>query len=152
MPLTVVGIDPGTRGGIAVLDDASGRVLLAQGFTPDMTVTEFTALIKSALALGPVKGVYLEKVGHKRGDGSRGSFTFGRAGGVDFLLSALGVKALYVPPIFWQAKLECLTSGNKNISKRRATELFGNQVKVTHNISDALLIAEYGRRQLDLRG
>jgi hypothetical protein len=38
------------------------------------------------------------------------------------------------------------TKGDKNVSKRRAQELFP-QLKVTHATADALLIAEYGRRQ-----
>jgi len=39
----------------------------------------------------------------------------------------------------------CLTKGDKNVSKRRAQELFP-ALKVTHAIADALLIAEFARR------
>jgi hypothetical protein len=41
--------------------------------------------------------------------------------------------------------MQCLTGGDKNISKRRAQELFPS-LKITHAVADALLIAEYGRR------
>jgi hypothetical protein len=41
--------------------------------------------------------------------------------------------------------MSCLTKGDKNVTKSRAQELFP-EVKVTHAIADALLIAEYGRR------
>jgi hypothetical protein len=40
----------------------------------------------------------------------------------------------------------CLTKGDKNVSKKRAQELFPS-IKCTHATSDALLIAEYGNRQ-----
>jgi len=38
-----------------------------------------------------------------------------------------------------------MTGGDKNVSKRRAQELFP-EIKITHAIADALLIAEYARR------
>jgi hypothetical protein len=40
-----------------------------------------------------------------------------------------------------------MSKGDKNVTKRRAQQLFP-QLKVTHAIADALLIAEYGRRVL----
>jgi len=40
----------------------------------------------------------------------------------------------------------CMTKGDKNVSKRRSQELFP-QIKVTHAIADALLIASYGAKQ-----
>ncbi len=40
---------------------------------------------------------------------------------------------------------QILTKGDKNVSKRRAQELFP-ALKVTHAIADALLIAEFARR------
>lgn len=147
--MSVVGIDPGSSktSGIAALSYA-GVVLMAEAFASDMTVTELTALFQRALAFNP-HSVFLEKVGHKRGDGARGSFTFGGAArGVEFMLYGMGVKPKYVHSTFWQARLECLSGGNKSVTLRRAKELFGDQVKVTHGIADALLIAEYGRRCL----
>jgi len=54
--------------------------------------------------------------------------------------------AVDVYPMMWQAKMECLTGGNKNVSKHRAQELFPG-VRITHAVADALLIAEYGRRR-----
>ena len=38
-----------------------------------------------------------------------------------------------------------LSKGDKNVTKSRAQELFP-ELKITHAIADALLIAEYGRR------
>jgi hypothetical protein len=39
----------------------------------------------------------------------------------------------------------CLTKGDKNVSKRKAQELFPS-TKVTHAIADSMLIAAYGRK------
>jgi hypothetical protein len=39
-----------------------------------------------------------------------------------------------------------MTKGDKNVSKRRAQELYP-QLKITHSTADALLIATYGTRQ-----
>jgi hypothetical protein len=38
-----------------------------------------------------------------------------------------------------------MTKGDKNVSKRKAQELFP-QLKITHATADALLLAEFGRR------
>lgn len=50
-----------------------------------------------------------------------------------------------VAPVKWQTAMQCRTGGDKNISKRRASELFPG-VRLTHAIADALLLAEYARR------
>ena len=149
----VAAIDPGTKGGIAVLSD-DGFVLMARAFYPEMPAKELGAWISEALEYKP-RGVFLEKVGHKRGDGARGSFTFGGAYRlVEGILLGHGVKPRYVPPAFWQARLECLSGGNKTVTLKRAKFLFGNQVggsldfTINHGTADALLIAEYGRRCL----
>jgi len=49
-----------------------------------------------------------------------------------------------ISPQRWQRALGCLTSGNKNISKQRAQQLFP-QLKITHCIADATLICYYGK-------
>lgn len=40
----------------------------------------------------------------------------------------------------------CLTKGDKNISKARAQQLFPT-AKITHATADALLLAEWRRKQ-----
>jgi hypothetical protein len=61
-------------------------------------------------------------------------------------LTAAGIPFERVTPQKWQKAMGCMTKGDKNVSKRRAQELFP-QLKITHAIADALLIAEYGRKQ-----
>lgn len=155
----LMGIDPGVSGGIAVLRN-DGAILYVRGFNTVETERELSLILRDATAIlksyPNSQRCYMEKVqyigkrpGKGKGDGGKGAFTFGKIYG--FLkgnLSARDVSILDVYPAMWQAKLECLTRGNKNISKRKAREIFGFAVdlKITHAIADALLIAEYGRR------
>jgi len=145
----ILGIDPGVKGGAAWLD-YEGRVV---------SILPFAGLSEQEIALGfiyaTVTRCFMEKVGYigkrpgrEKGDGGKGSFTFGRSYGFyRGLIMAQGIEILDVPPAFWQSKMGCLTGGDKNVSERKAQELFP-QIKVTHGIADALLIAEYGRRML----
>jgi Holliday junction resolvasome RuvABC endonuclease subunit len=137
-----LGIDPGVTGGIAILRD-DGTVVE----TYRMPATERDLL--DLLAPWP-KGyqtyAVLERVSASPQMGVVSAFTFGRGYGA--LLMAL--TAAYIPfdqvtPQTWQKALGCLSKGEKNITKRRAQQLFPD-VKVTHAIADALLLAEFGRR------
>lgn len=147
MSTAILGYDPGVNGGLAVLD-AVGRAVFFRGLDDKMTEDEALKVAWEAaytlLRCGGWEG-YVEKVGHMTGDGGKGSHTFGYIKGL--IRGALKTKGLMlydVPPQIWQSKLECLTAGDKNVSKRRAAELFPG-IKITHKISDALLIALYGR-------
>lgn len=149
MNANVIGGDPGTRGGIAVLDFL-GHVLFLAAFRPDMSLIEFRDVCRQAAAMaGPGARAWVERVNSRPGEGHVGVFTFGRGfGWLEMGLAAHDVDVRHVSPLMWQARLECLTGGNKNVSKRRAIDLFGAQVgekKITHAVADALLIAEYGR-------
>ena len=143
----VMGWDPGIDGGVSVLA-GDGRVLYAHPLREGMSEDEVIAIVKEAVTVLLKAGgweCYMEKVHFVKGDGGKGSFTFG--GIYKLVRGALkmgGIRIYDVPPQLWQAKLECLTGGDKNVSKRRAIELFPG-IKITHAIADALLIALYGR-------
>jgi hypothetical protein len=80
------------------------------------------------------------------GMGVSGAFNYGRGyGAMAMALQACGIPYDIVPPAKWQGALSCRSGGEKNITKRRAEQLFPAQ-KVTHAIADALLLAEYCRR------
>ena len=82
------------------------------------------------------------------GQGVASSFKFGQGfGHLEMALTASGIPHTYVAPQKWQKELQCLTKGDKNVSKARAQQLFPH-IKVTHAIADALLIAEYCRRTI----
>lgn len=144
-----LGVDPGVRGGIAVLQhrQEGARVLYTRAFTPGMTLQGNLQLVQAAAGLanahGPVS-CYIERVGHISGDGGQGSFTFGRVtGGLLVALYSCGLDPIEVPPVLWQSRLDCLSGGDKNVTKRKAQQLFPYE-KITHSIADALLIAYYG--------
>lgn len=159
----VLGVDPGVHGGLALLR-ADGTIAAVWTLNPAMEEWEVVEIVKDASSLLKAYdsvACYFEKVGYiggggprcskcgKRtgGDGGQGAFTFGRiSGGLAFALLALGIRPLYVYPQAWQAAMGCLSGGNKNVTKRRAAELFPGE-KVTHASADALLVAEFGRRR-----
>lgn len=147
----ILGIDPGVQGGMALLLDG-GAVVETRALS-DLKEEEIRALLAQWKSLGTVPPVvWIEKVGHIKGDGAGGSFTFGRVYGfLRGVVRGLGMTPRDVYPMFWQAALGCMTGGNKNVSKRMAIQLFPdhhNSLKrgITHAIADAMLIAEYGRR------
>ena len=74
------------------------------------------------------------------------AFTFGQSYGfLRGMLIASEVPFDEVLPVKWMTKLSCRTKGNKNITKAKAQQLFP-ELKITHAIADALLIAEYCRQ------
>lgn len=152
----VIGGDPGTQGGVAVIDKL-GKVLFFKGFTPGMTLTQFRDICREAAAkAGPGARAWVEQVESRPGQGHVGPFSFGHAlGWLEMGLAAHDVEVRHVRPMMWQATLGCLSSGNKNVTKRRAIDLFGVQVgekAITHAVADALLLAEYGRGRAGVPG
>lgn len=147
MNVAVLGYDPGVEGGLSVLN-AAGLPVFTRGLNRNMTEIEALTVAWEAATIlqqnGGFEG-YVEKVGHITGDGGQGSHTFGYIKGlIRGALRTKGVKLYDVPPQIWQSKIECMTGGDKNVSKRRAIELFPG-VKITHKNADSLLIALYGR-------
>lgn len=146
----VLGIDPGVRGGLALLN-GEHQLIHVRAFRPDMTEEEFVSIVGQAVRMAG-GAVYLEKVQYigRRADGSKdggqGAFTFGAVYGlIRGAVLANGHRPHYVYPLMWQTRLECVSGGVKNVTKARAAQLFPD-VKMTHAIADALLIAEYGWR------
>lgn len=136
-----LGIDPGVGGGIAVLG-ADGAVVAAL----KMPATERDILDVFRLYSEDARAM-LEFVRASPQMGSVSIFSFGRGyGALRMGLVAACVPFDEVTPQKWQAAMGCRTGGDKNISKRRAQELFPG-VPITHARADALLIAEYGRRR-----
>jgi hypothetical protein len=144
--MTTLGIDPGTNGGIAWITD--GKPCAEK--MPD-TLQDLWELIVS-ISLNAGSGgtgihAYLEQVYSSPQQGVKSAFTFGNGfGHLEMALTAAGIPFTRVRPQIWQKELNCLTGGQKNITKQRAQELFPS-IKVTHAIADALLIAKYGTQQ-----
>lgn len=153
-----MGVDPGVNGGVAVLR-YDGSVAFVAGLNRAMTQGDAVGVVEAAkdVLLSHGGGLcFCEKVGAMPTDGRKGANTFGRIDGIlrGAVLARPRIAMTDVPPVIWQARMECMTQGNKEVSLRRARQLFpgafpAKQLKGDAlRIADALLIAEYGRRWL----
>ena len=139
-----IGIDPGKNGGIAVIDELGHAYADKMPETLQDLFEHFDSL---NLAHTGDRRAYIEQVHSSPQMGVKSAFTFGNGfGHLEMALTACGIPFERIRPQAWQKTLACMTKGDKNVSKRRAQELFPD-IKVTHAIADSLLIAEYGRRQ-----
>lgn len=143
-----IGIDPGASGGIAFIQEDNPAK--SHAIKMPETIADIFDQIELLSRLARVEGwkihACLEKVHSMPGQGVASSFKFGQGfGHLEMALTAAKIPFSYVHPQKWQKEIQCLTGGNKNISKARAQQLFPH-IKITHAIADALLIAEYGRR------
>ncbi len=140
-----IGIDPGINGGIATINNN-----FVQAYKMPQTIRDLWELIHEIKSTAELENysitAALESVWSSPQMGVKSAFTFGNGfGHLEMALTALGVPYERVRPQAWQKAMGCLTKGDKNVSKRRAQELFP-AIKVTHAIADALLIAEFARR------
>ena len=136
-----IGIDPGISGGIAAIGE-NGLVVIAKKMPEtERDVCDFLSNFDSH------SFAFIESVHAMPKQGVSSTFKFGRNYGfLRGVLIALQIPFQEVSPAVWQRKMECLSHGDKNITKARAQQLFPN-VTVTHAVADALLIAEHGRRE-----
>ena len=142
---TIIGVDPGANGGIAWITD--GKACVEK--MPD-TLQDLWELVVSISLDAGTGGMgiraYLEAVSSSPQMGVVSAFSFGRGyGNLEMALTAAGIPFERVRPQVWQKALGCMTKGDKNVSKRKAQELFPDR-KITHATADALLIAHYGTR------
>lgn len=147
--MTIIGIDPGTGGGIARIRP-DGTITADKMPDTEADVVDLLRRLRDGHTTAPT--VWIEKVqpgglaaGKVGRMGSKSAFTFGRGVGVlHAACIAFGFPIRQVRPQEWQAAMGCLTHGDKRISKAEAQRRWPH-LKVTHAIADALLIAEYGR-------
>lgn len=132
-----IGIDPGKSGGIAIIEDDGAFAIK----TPETDKDLFEYLrdnSHNAFCL-------IEQVHAMPGQGVTSMFNFGMSyGALRMALIAAQIPFQTVTPQRWQKTLQCLTKGDKNVSKRRAQEIFP-ELKITHAVADALLIAYYNK-------
>ena len=145
----VLGLDPGANGGIAWIN-YNGKACVEK--MPDSLqalwelICDITSYPKSSID-GRSYKAYIEQVSSSPQMGVVSAFSFGRGyGNLEMALTAAGIPFERVRPQVWQKALGCMTKGDKNVSKRRAQELFPDR-KVSHATADALLIAYYGTKQ-----
>jgi crossover junction endodeoxyribonuclease RuvC len=143
---TIIGIDPGQSGGLATLTPNDGA-WKAAAWPIDMTERDVSDLFWQIYADSSQDVfAFVERVHSFPGQGVSSTFKFGtNYGFLRGCLHTIGIPFEEVTPQCWQKFMRCLTGGDKNVSKAKAQQLFPD-LKITHAIADALLIAEYGRR------
>jgi len=147
----LIAIDPGAKGGIALLRPGQP----AQAYSMPVTEGDIVDLLRQ-LADPPSETVaFIEAVGGFAGRAQPGArmFTFGR--GYGFLLGVLqtlGVRTELIRPAKWQKAFSLGTASAcksptewKNKIKAHAQRLYPH-LKITLNTSDALVLLEYGRK------
>lgn len=136
-----IGVDPGLSGGLAMVCDTG----LLEAVKMPETEGDLLQALKDWRYCKEVRAT-LEFVRSSPQMGVVSAFKFGVGyGGLRMALYAAQIPFDEVTPQKWQKVMQCRSGGDKNVTKRRAQELFPG-VKVTHAIADALLLAEYGRR------
>lgn len=146
--MITIGIDPGKSGGIAWIDER-GKMCVEK--MPETLADLWELIVSFQINSEGGCAAYLEQVqggllaGKKGRMGVTSAFSFGNGfGHLEMALTAAGIPFHRVRPQEWQKAMKCMTKGDKNVSKRRAQELFP-EIKFTHSTADAALIAAYGR-------
>lgn len=142
--MIVVGIDPGKTGSIIRLENED---LLA--WKMPLTTDELMDAMKEATA--GAKAVYIEKVWARRGNSTKSNWSFAyHYGQLNMAVELAWGYPVQVTPKCWMTEMECLTGGNKNISKNAAIQLLEAEgyegLTVTHWNADGILIAKFGER------
>lgn len=143
---TYLGIDPGSNGGLAWLDeDGSLLECIKMPSTPQDILDALRTYNPDSVVC------FIEDVGNGMpGQSSKATATFARHNGhLEMALLACGISTIKVTPAKWQKALglsgkkgESITS-HKNRIKAKMQALFPKQ-KVTLWAADALAIASYG--------
>jgi hypothetical protein len=148
---TIIAIDPGKQGGVAVW--SRGKI---HAHALPESEAERLALLREIRDAATIEGLepvcVLEQVGGYVGRGQPGSAMFRFGEGFGFLkgtLQTLGIPLELVPPQRWQKWFGLGTASRcasprewKNKLKDEAQRRFPH-LKVTHAIGDALLILEW---------
>ena len=155
--MTILGIDPGKSGAIAVLDE--GGELLKVHDTPSTLEPNGRSppnapLLASILARSHARIAYCEFVGARPTDAKVAAFAFGRARGViEGCAGALGLPIVFLTPPTWKRLADIPPSAeNKDLARTRAiarwpahADLFARKCDVDR--AEACLIALAGLKR-----
>jgi hypothetical protein len=157
--MLVLGLDPGRSGGIAWHVLGGERTATGAVKFPE-TETDLRQILEGLMREHADWRAYVERVGATPQMGVTSAFTFGRGYGfLRGLLVGLGVPFEEVLPSHWQAEFGLRQKGRKlaqadtekhNAIKGKAQQFYPH-LKITHHTAAALLIAEWGCRQLRMR-
>lgn len=152
--MTWIGIDPGQRGGYAIIAESeTGKAVFAYPWDDNFFVFEMCAIVQRK---GEGIIAAIEKVGAMPHQGVTSMFNFGKSAGyIEGVLSALGIPYQLVPPATWKREFS-LIGKDKRASVEVCRKLFPDvDLKRTERCktesdgkAEALLLAEWGRRHL----
>jgi Holliday junction resolvasome RuvABC endonuclease subunit len=142
------GIDPGAKGALAFIDARTGRLVAVYALpvreVRGKTVVDEDQLLALLRTHRPDE-VWIEDVFSSPQMGVVGAFSFGENKG-HCKMAAKAVAGHYetVSPAVWKRDLAC--TADKNSSRRRARQLFPNDVQLLKSEAkcEAALIALYG--------
>jgi hypothetical protein len=143
----ILGIDPGKGGGIAVIDHKKGAS--AMKFPKELEV--LSAMMETFIQGYKAKDIHvmIEHVHSFPTDSRPAAFSFGRnLGHWEGILSTYELEINTVAPRKWQLHYDIPTIKDKYERKRWLKEIAQRMfpsIKVTLNICDALLIANYAK-------
>ena len=150
MSSVYIGIDPGANGGLAAIQPDDVYVFPFK----QISMTVISSILEDYLAKRDCHAL-IELVHAMPGQGVTSMFNFGHNFGMlEGLLIGAGIPYDRVTPQKWQKEFglyrlpDETKTAKKNRHKALAKELFPT-LNITHATADALLIAEYCRRQYD---
>lgn len=158
MSALFLGIDPGAKGGVAILDSDGSLISVArfEGDCPGRVSAEMVALAKKRSGpLGQVN-IAIERVGAAPGQGVSSMFTFGVGVGlIKGWLAASGFQFIEVSPQSWQRVAVGEGETTKDRARALASTLWGLEpfifagCRVPHQgCIDAAGLAEYLRQTI----
>lgn len=144
-----IGIDPGKKGGFAVLID--GMCWKAKAWDDD----EFIDSMRQVSQMVTAARAVVEKVGAMPGQGVTSMFSFGKSAGfIEGVLKAFDIPYQLVPPSLWKKEFSLTRDKTQSVSvcKRLFPDVSllptERCKKDSDGIAEALLMAEYARRKL----
>ncbi len=158
MNTVFIGIDPGLHGAIAAITpnriELHDTPILSIGTKRNYNASAMAMLLRSYKETYPTLLVGLEWVHSMPGQGVASTFLFGESFGAwKGILASLCVPHQLISPQAWKRSMMAGQPKEKDASRLVALRLFPEvsdrlQLKKDHGRADALLIAEYLRRQV----
>lgn len=137
---TVIGVDIGVRGAVAILDESGALIevhdmpTLQDGPAGRRTVN--APLLASIIFKSHADHAFVELVNARPGEGPVGAFAFGRARGViEGVLAAAGVPITFITPPAWKRAVG-LTLKSKDAARSEALRRWPDQAALFARVRD----------------
>lgn len=134
-----IGIDPGLKGGIAILNQ-QGKVIVLES----MPIT-IQSKYKLFQTFKETDNVYMEKVSSRPTDSRRGAFTFGKhLGELYAILTILGIPFVLVSPKDWQLFF--------GIKREKGESKYGYKKRILERAKESRRLSNSGMQKINRRG